>query len=527
MINYFEWPKRKISITTLKLDSENPRLTQSGKKNSQSDIIDYLIENEKVIELAKSIIQQNYFLNEQPIVTKENNKFIVLEGNRRVTACKILLNPDLIKSDSKRTQIKRLLKNFDIEIIKKLEVYISPDRPSADQMIVNRHTGGSVVERWDKTKQDRFIHNRFIDGETIDELSTKFSTTKGEIKKSLKRYNVFNEIRKLQLDDKYLKDVLEETKFSMTNVERVYESKYGRDFLGLDFNDNSSIKKLLPKEEFEKRLSFLVKKILDGEINSRSLNTEDDKKKYFDSLSSSKDFDFTISLDESNDYSDIEDGIEDEVEDTAKNEGEKLKVKRTNSSKLFGENIHLISGNKRIDRIFNELKSLNLKNHTNAVAVLMRSYIDMLTYQYLKTHNEIDEIKKLKGREIQEENDKILTKILNFYQSKTNYIPDEKFKNDLKKELKLSGGVPKNFIPSLKFMLSHIVSSDLLEEPKMKSSLQSHLNSSKKIEKIIGHNEFNNLVHNEYYPSDSSELQEAWEKLFPILEFMVNNLKKK
>jgi hypothetical protein len=138
MINYFEWPKRKISITTLKLDSENPRLTQSGKKNSQSDIIDYLIENEKVIELAKSIIQQNYFLNEQPIVTKENNKFIVLEGNRRVTACKILLNPDLIKSDSKRTQIKRLLKNFDIEIIKKLEVYISPDRPSADQMIVNK-----------------------------------------------------------------------------------------------------------------------------------------------------------------------------------------------------------------------------------------------------------------------------------------------------------------------------------------------------------------------------------------------------
>lgn len=525
MINYFEWPKRKISITTLRLDFENPRLTQSGKKVSQSDIIDYLIENEKVIDLAKSIIQQNYFLNEQPIVTKENNRFIVLEGNRRVTACKILLNPDLIKNDNKRTQIKKLLKNFDIEIIKKLEVYISPDRASADQMIVNRHTGGSVVERWDKTKQDRFIHNRFIDGESIDELSIKFSTNRSEIKKSLKRYNVFNEIRKLKLEDKYLKEVLEETKFSMTNVERVYESKYGRDFLGIDFNDNSSVKKLLPKEEFEKRLSFLVERVIEGKINSRNLNTEDEKKKYFESLSSSKDFDFTLPLDENNDYSDIEEIIEDEVAN--KNNDEKLKVKRTNSSKLFGENIHLITGNKRIDRIFSELKSLNLKNHTNAVAVLMRSYIDMLTYQYLKNHGEIDEIKKQKGQEIQEENDKLLTKILSFYQSRTSYVPDEQFKNELKKELKLSGGVPRNFVPSLKFMLSHIVSSDLLEEPKMKSSLQSHLNSSNKIEKIIGHNEFNNLVHNEYYPSDSSELQDAWEKLFPILEFMVSNLKKK
>lgn len=531
MINYFEWPKRKISVTSLRLDYENPRLTKFGSKPSQSEIIEYLIENEKVIDLAKSIIQQNYFLNEQPIVTKENNKFIVLEGNRRVTACKILINPDLIKNSNKRNQIKKSLKSFDIEIIKKLEVYIAPDRASADQMIVNRHTGGSVVEKWDKTKQDRFIFNRYKDGETIEELSIKFSTTKGEIKKALRRHNVFTEIVKLHLDEKYKKVLSEETRFSMTNVERVYDSKFGRKFLGIDFNDeNCTVIKLLPKEQFTKRLSFIVEKVIDGEINSRNLNTEDQKENYFTEMLGLSQFDGNIPLDEKNNYNEddlLEDENEEDNQDDVVKPTKNNKSTKSSSIKLFNSNIHLVTNVKRIDLIFDELRKLNLKQNTNAVAVLLRCYLDMLTYQFLKNHGSINEIKKEKGQALQEENDKLIDKIESFYSSKFRLNTNDSIKDDLKKHLKLTGNVPKDFVPSLKFMLSYIAKSDLLDEPKMKSSLNSHLSSSKKIEKIIGHNELNNLVHNEYYPSDSSELQESWEKLFPLIEYMVNNLKVK
>ena len=31
-----------------------------------------------------------------------------------------------------------------------------------------------VYEKWDKTKQDRFLYNRFIAGETVEEMSSKF-----------------------------------------------------------------------------------------------------------------------------------------------------------------------------------------------------------------------------------------------------------------------------------------------------------------------------------------------------------------
>jgi len=523
MTNYFEWPKRKLSVTTLRLDYENPRLTQFGSRPNQSEIIDYLIENEKVLDLAKSIIVQSYFLNEQPIVTKENNKFIVLEGNRRVAACKILINPDLIKSDNKRNSLKKLLKDFDLSIITKLEVYISPDRSSADDMIVNRHTGGSVVERWDKTKQDRFIHNRFKDGESIESLSKKFSITKGDIKKALRRYNVFSEIIKLDLEEQYKKVLREEVKFSMTNVERVYDSKFGRDFLGVNFDDEGKLKKLLPKEEFSKRLKTIVEKVIQGEINSRTLNTEKEKEVYLKNLIKSDAFDSNIELDEK--YAEVEEEEKNLEEEIEKKEKESLKTGRTTSSvKLISGSLHFITGIKRIDDIFDEMKDLNIRKHPNSIAVLLRSYIDMVTYQFLKNNNGIKEILKDQGIKLNQENEKTINTITDFFRNEFK-IEKEIDIAKLTKVLKLNGGISKDFIPSLRFMLAHLTKSDLITEPKLKSTLQSYLNKDSKVDKVIGHNEFNLLVHNEYYINDPDELKAVWDKLEPILEYMVDNIK--
>jgi hypothetical protein len=527
MTNYFEWPKRKLSVTTLRLDYENPRLTQFGSKPNQSEIIDYLIENEKVLDLAKSIIVQSYFLNEQPIVTKENNKFVVLEGNRRVAACKILINPDLIKSDNKRNSLKKLLKDFDLSIIGKLEVYIAPDRSSADDMIVNRHTGGSVVEKWDKTKQDRFIYNRFTDGESIESLSQKFSISKGDIKKAIRRYNVFSEINKLDLEEQYKKVLREEVKFSMTNVERVYDSKFGRDFLGVNFDDEGKIKKLLPKEEFSKRLKTIVEKVIKGEINSRTLNTEKEKEVYLKNLIKSDTFDSTIELDEK--YADVEPDERERKreEEEEKKEKELVKTGRTTSSvKLINGNLHFITGIKRIDDIFNEMKDLNIKKHPNSIAVLLRSYIDMVTYQFLKKNNGIREILIVQGLKLKQDNEKTIKIITDFF--KTEYKIEEEIDiAKLSRALKLNGGISKEFTPSLRYMLDHLTKSDLISEPKLKSTLQSYLNKDSKVDKVIGHNEFNLLVHNEYYINDQEGLKSVWDKLESILEYMVNNIKSK
>ena len=138
------------------------------------------------------------------------------------------------------------------------------------------------------------MYNRFLAGETIAEMSKKFGVTKGDIKDSLKRYNVFAEINTLDLDDKQREVLVEETKFNMTNVERVYVSKQGREFLGIDFDENGQVIRKLPPQEYKNRLKKIVEDVIDGTINSRTLNTEDEKKAYIDQVT--KEFDTTIAL---------------------------------------------------------------------------------------------------------------------------------------------------------------------------------------------------------------------------------------
>lgn len=525
MINYSTWPKKKINVTTLRLDLNNPRLSETTKKLNQSEIIHYLIENEKVYELALGIVNNGYFLNEQPIVVKENGKYRVLEGNRRVSASKILINPDLIESTVRRNNIKRLLKTFDLSIVEKLECIIAPTREDADVMIVNRHTGGSAVEKWDKTKQDRFLYNRFVAGESIEEMSSKFPILKSEIKNSLKRYNVYKELSNLDLDDAVKKAVLDETTFSMTNVERAYQFKEGLNFMGFDFDENNySLIKKLPKNEFEKRLIRIATDVVNGEINSRKLNDDEGKRKYFNELRDSGEFDTTIVPDTKYDVKEDDEKPEDPI-DVPPIPPKPPARNKTSSHKLISTSTFLDTGIQRIDEIFYELKSLNIKTNPNAVAVLFRSYLDMLSYQFLKTKGGLQTLKEETVSKFNLDNDRKFEKVkANLTKLKTGII-DDISEHDLKKSVGINESIGKaNLVPSLKYMLGHIANSQvLIEDDKLKQALQGYIRNNTK---LLGHNDFNLLVHNEYYTADSDELKKVWIQIFPLLDYFVTQIKK-
>jgi hypothetical protein len=493
------------------LDLNNPRLSETTKKLNQSEIIDYLIENEKVYELAVNIVTKGYFLNEQPIIVKENGKYHVLEGNRRVSASKILINPDLIKSSARRSNIKKLLKTFDLGIIEKLECIVAP-------------TGGSAVEKWDKTKQDRFLYNRFIAGETVDEMSAKFPISKSEIKNSLKRYSVYKELSNLNVDDTIRKAILDETTFSMTNVERVYQFEKGLNFLGFEFDETDySLIKKLPKEEFEKRMSKIAVDVVNGEINSRKLNDEKDKEKYFKELWETGNFDSSIIPDVS--YNETEEA-EEPIDPTPKPEEPVKPIKnKTATTKLMPVSTYLDTGISRIDEIFYELKSLNIKSNPNAVAVLFRSYLDMLSYQFLKKSNGLEALKLETIAKVNGDNDKKFIKVKGNLSKLKDNILDEIEDNDLRKALGINESIDRSsLVPSLKYMLSHIASSPtLITDDKLKQALQGYIRNDIK---LLGHNDFNLLVHNEYYTADSVELKKVWNQIFPLLDYIVIQIKK-
>ena len=83
---------QQIPFENLLLDDENPRLPERLRRQSQSEILRYLHEQGVLEELAQSYLDNGFFQNEPLIVVKREaeEKFVVVEGNRRLAALKIL-----------------------------------------------------------------------------------------------------------------------------------------------------------------------------------------------------------------------------------------------------------------------------------------------------------------------------------------------------------------------------------------------------------------------------------------------------
>lgn len=528
MIDYSKWARKKILVKSLQLDDENPRLSGFGSsKPSQNQVVEYMLEYEKIIQLAKDIAKLGFLPNEEPIVFKENNKYVVVEGNRRVTACKVLVDPELIpKKSSKHTIVKRLLNEFNSDYVRILTVIIAPNRESADTLIVNRHTDGSAVEKWDKTKQDRFFNHKSNDGMSIDEIAAKFNLPRGAIKDSLTRYNIFEELQQLELTDDDKTALADETKFSITNIERVYKSKHGKNFLGIEVDSKGSLIHNLPKEEYRKRLGKLAADAVSGLLNSRTYGDEKLQTQYLSKFDLDSDLNLAIRPSKlfELEYNDNEQRGAEQVTaiETERLVGLPKTLSTTAPSNKLVPPIAYSwrSGNIRIDKVFKELREANLNEQFNATAILFRSYLDMIVYQYLYKHNEIHELIKLEQQKIDEENSKKTEKGKKYLLG-LGILENDINESDFKKILGIKTGVSSAWVPSLRQMLGHLTSSDaLLPDVKLKQALIGYVKGH---EDYLGHNDLNLLVHNEYYTQTKVELKKTWEKLYPILRFINEN----
>lgn len=101
---------KNIEISKLALDKYNPRLPLSKRTGKEEDIINYLLLESATIDLMEAIAENGYFPGELLLVVpSSNNKYIVVEGNRRLCSVKLLNNPDLAKY--KKASVQSIVKS--------------------------------------------------------------------------------------------------------------------------------------------------------------------------------------------------------------------------------------------------------------------------------------------------------------------------------------------------------------------------------------------------------------------------------
>lgn len=88
-----------VSVSELTFDHKNPRLPEFDlhSETPEAQIIRILWDTMDVRELVMSISASGYFRHEPLIVATEGGKNVVIEGNRRLAAVKLLLEPALVK----------------------------------------------------------------------------------------------------------------------------------------------------------------------------------------------------------------------------------------------------------------------------------------------------------------------------------------------------------------------------------------------------------------------------------------------
>lgn len=84
-----------ISLPVLRLDSNNPRLQQAGRDADQDELLAILWREYSVDEVAMSIAENGFFPHEPLFVAEEDGQLVVIEGNRRLAAVRLLCDAEL------------------------------------------------------------------------------------------------------------------------------------------------------------------------------------------------------------------------------------------------------------------------------------------------------------------------------------------------------------------------------------------------------------------------------------------------
>ena len=162
---------QRIPVEKLLLDDENPRLPERLRKQPQSEILRHLHKHAVLDELAQSYIDNGFFDHEPLIVVQngEDERYVVIEGNRRLAALKILhrspeadgLFVTIDPSDPSEKELKKL---------REIPCFLISDRNVVHSYVGFRHIG--ALKTWPPEAKARYLlaeARQLVNEEKVDD----------------------------------------------------------------------------------------------------------------------------------------------------------------------------------------------------------------------------------------------------------------------------------------------------------------------------------------------------------------------
>lgn len=209
---------QKIKIEELVNWSENPRHAIGDNEEDTLQKLFDAVGAQYMLNLAEDIQKHGLLGNQQIVVVYSESieKYVVYEGNRRVAAIKLLMNPDRFNFLDKTAidKVKRITKNADV--LDALECYVT-DEDEAFFIMERVHSGedkGRGTKEWGPREKETFQVRR-------------------------------NNVKKLSyLIDFYVRKYYNElditTILSFTTIQRIFNNREIRRAIGLDISNEET-----------------------------------------------------------------------------------------------------------------------------------------------------------------------------------------------------------------------------------------------------------------------------------------------
>jgi hypothetical protein len=356
-------PPKPLKIDQLELDLQNPRITLA---TDQRDAMQKILNEQKVrlINLAESIAMKGLNPMDRCLVMRSDarpDKFVVLEGNRRVLAAKLLNNPSLLASlempDAFRKRLQASAKNFDVTKIEPVDCYEIKDRTEGNDWLRQRHSGADVgrgIVDWSAIAGSRF-RGRDPALQALD-----FVLEHGGLGEEDKEKIA--------------------GKFPLTTLDRLLSTPSVRTAIGFEITAGKLTTEL-PPEEALKPLKRMVLDLAGKEWNVTKLKSKEQQNDYVAKLKASDKPNFSMKTGTTVPVEGIT-----EKDFSAKLPRPPKKPRHTHPAPrtaVVPKACKLNVTTPKIDKIYNELRILSLAKHVHAISVLLRVFLEMSVDEYL------------------------------------------------------------------------------------------------------------------------------------------------
>jgi hypothetical protein len=167
-----------VDVKDLRFDPKNPRLPSSLNGTIERDVLGWMMAEGNIPELMASIGSAGYFPGEPLLVIpgKQRGTFDVIEGNRRLTAVKLLSEPKLAPTRQKAVQ---LVSDEATHKPKQIPVIKYETRDQLLEFLAYRHITG--VKAWEPLAKARYL------GQLFDNLSATRLTNDAKFRRLAKQ----------------------------------------------------------------------------------------------------------------------------------------------------------------------------------------------------------------------------------------------------------------------------------------------------------------------------------------------------